>query len=288
MSPPRAVLALTGVGLWLCASPAAAAPCGRPDVDFAFPPDQSSNVPGNAQLSAHYASPALYDDEPVILTGPMGQELSASVFYDDAQSLLQVSPEQPLEAGFHQVVWPGLRSVSSGGLGRGSTIGFFVDNAIDTTPPRFAGLGSIGWDLSRDRDPCIDGLEDRFVFHLELGEVDDDSGRELLRALVFETAAPADAERNEPSQVAPRPIPASGKLTLRRPAHRAGKTCFAAVVQDLLGGVSGGGEVEVCAETERPPFFEGCAIGGAVGAGAPRDRAWAFAIGALALLLLRR
>jgi hypothetical protein len=289
MSPPRAIVTqLAGVGLLLCASVATAAPCGRPDVDFAFPPDDASNVPGNAQLSAHYASPALYDDEPVTLTGPTGDELSVSVLYDEAQSMLRVSPEEPLVAGFHQVAWPGLRSVSRGGVGRGSTIGFFVDDAVDTMPPRFSGLQSIDWDLSRDRDPCLDGLSDRFVFELELGEVDDDGGLELLSVLVFETVDPAEPERNEPSQVALRPVPASGKLELRRPAQRAGKTCFAAVVQDLLGGVSGGGEVEVCTKTRRPPFFEGCAVGGAVGANSTVVRAWVFATCALGLLLLRR
>jgi hypothetical protein len=288
MSSPRATAALAGLGIWLCTSLAAAAPCGRPDVDFAFPPDDASNVPGNARLSAHYASPALYDDEPVTLTGPMGDELGVSVLYDDAQSMLRVSPHQPLEAGFHQVVWPGLRSVSSGGVGRGSTIGFFVDNAVDTMPPRFSGLESIDWDLSRDRDPCLDGLEDRFVFDLELGEVDDDGGRELLSVLVFETVDPAEPERSEPRQVALRPVPASGKLELRRPAQRAGRTCFAAVVQDLLGAVSGGGEVEVCTQTKRPPFFDGCAVRRAIGADPTRDRTWAFATSLLGLLLLRR
>lgn len=283
MSPRIAVA--VAVGLLLGAGTAAAAPCGRPDVDFAFPPDDASNVPGNAQLSAHYAYPALYDDEPVTLTGPMGDELGVSVMYDEAQSLLRVSPEQALEAGFHQVVWPALRSVSSGGVGRGRTVGFFVDNSIDAKPPRFAGLSSIDWDLSRDRDPCLDGLEDRFVFDLTLGDVDDDAGRELLSVLVFETVDPAEPERVEPSQVAFRPIRDDGKLEVRRPAKRAGRTCFAAVVQDLLGNVSGGGEVEVCAKTKRPPFFDGCAV---AARGPGGFGPWLIAGCALSWLLLRR
>ena len=286
----RAVAGLICLNLLSVAQGALAAPCGRPDVDFALPPDDASNVPGNAQLIAHYASPALYDDEPVSLTDGMGNDVEAQVSYDEADSMLRVSPSSPLQAGFHQVVWPGLRSVSSGGVGRGSTIGFFVDDSIDAALPRFQGLSKLDWDLSRDRDPCLDRLEDRFVFDLELGEADDDGGRELLTVLVFQTEDPAASDA-QPTKVALRALPENGKLEVRRPAKKAGKTCFAAVVQDLLGNVSGGGEVEVCAKTKRPPFFDGCAVS-AVNQGtvAPHDaRPWVgLAAFALGLGLLRR
>jgi hypothetical protein len=282
---PRAVAGWAAGFLIFAAPSAQGAPCGRPDVDFAFPPNDASNVPQNAQLSAHYGSPALYDDEPVQLKGPSGDQLGVSVVYDDAQSMLRASPDQPLQNGFNEVVWPALRSVSSGGVGRGSTIGFVVDDSIDASPPRFAGLSGISWDLSRDRDPCLDRLEDRFVFELELGDVDDDAGRELLSALVFQTVDPANADA-EPSQVALRAVPASGKLEVRRPAKKAGRTCFAAVVQDLLGNVSGGGEVEVCTQTKRPPFFDGCALG--TPGARSTSTSWAWAAGALLWALARR
>ncbi len=285
MSRPRVrfVAGLASVALLCLSGAAGAIPCGRPDVDLTFPPNESVNVPANAQLAAHYAAPALYDDEAVSLLDPDGKELPAVVSYDDAESMMRLSPTAPLGAGLHKVVWPGLRSVSSGGVGRGSTVSFVVDNAIDAAPPRFAGLSHINWDLSRDRDPCLDRLEDRFVFELELGETDDDSGRELLSVLVFQTVDPMAPEQTEPSKVALRAV--SSKLEVRRPANKAGKTCFAAVVQDLLGNVSGGGEVEVCAKTKRPPFFDGCAVRSA---GAGSDWATATYLGAcLALVLFR-
>jgi hypothetical protein len=169
-------------------------------------------------------------------------------------------PDAPLLDGAHRVVWPGLRGVGPGaGVGRGSTIDFVV-SGTDATPPRFDGLTGIEWDLARDRDPCLDRLEDRFVFRLKLGAASDDAGASLLSVLVFETRDPAAPDQAEPSRVALRPYPAKGMLELRRPADAAGKTCFAAVTQDLVGSVSGGGEREVCIATKEPPFFEGCGV----------------------------
>jgi len=270
--------------LLLISTTAQAAPCGRPDVDLTFPPSDATNVPSDAQLSAHYGSPALYDDEPVSLTDSESNELAITVSYDDADSMLRVRPEQPLAAGFHQLVWPGLRSVSSGGVGRGSTTSFFVQDGADAGPPTFTGLSKVEWDLSRDSDPCLDRLEDRFVFDLELGRASDDSGTELLQLLVFETVDPASPEQTEPSKVALRALPEDGKVEVRRPARKAGKTCFAAVVQDLVGNVSGGGEVEVCAKTKRPPFFDGCSLSRSAESAAPTSgQGWLWLLLALAL-----
>lgn len=251
-----------GCALWLLLAPQAAlgAPCGRPDVDLTFPPHDATRVPSNAQLSAHYASPALYDDEPVTLTDADGNEIPIAVSYDDAESTLRASPEQPLSSGFHELVWPALRSVSSGGVGRGSTTTFFVTDTPDSGLPTFQGLTEVEWDLSRDSDPCLDNLQDRFVFDLKLGDASDEAGSELLSVLVFETLDPASPDQTEPSKVALRALPENGRLEVRRPARKAGKTCFAAVVQDLVGNVSGGGEVEVCTKTKRPPFFDGCTL----------------------------
>jgi hypothetical protein len=262
---------------------ALAAPCGRPDIDFTFPPSDATAVPPNAILSAHYGSPALYDDEPATLVDGSGSDVAIQLAWDEADSMLRATPALPLAPGFHELSWPGLRGLSGAGVGRGRTTGFFVQSEPDAAPPFFQGLVGIDWDLSRDRDPCLDRLEDRFVFELELGETRDDAGAELLSVQVFETRDPASKDA-EPARVALRAMPEGGKLELRRPANKGGKTCFAAIVQDLLGNVSGGGEREVCIETQKPPFFDGCSV-------APRARSasagWLLGL-ALALGVVRR
>src|SRR5262249_34847894 len=124
--------------------------------------------------------------------------------------------------------------------------------------PSFAGLSGIEWDLSRDKDPCTDRLEDRFVFKVKLGAATDDAGADLFALSVFETADPRAGAGRPPSRVAYRAWPEKGELELRRPANQAGQTCFAAITQDMVGSVSGGGDREVCVKTKKPPFFDGC------------------------------
>lgn len=286
MSPLRtcAVAALAACALLAGASSVQAAPCGRPDVDYTFPPNDATSVPPNALLSAHYAAPALYDDEQVSLVDAAGTELAVSVAYDGADAMLRVTPAVPLDPGYHELVWPGLRGLSGAGVGRGKTTSFFVQNAVDQAPPTFQGLTGIDWDLSRDRDPCLDKLEDRFKFELSLGAASDDSGVELLAVQIFETREPG-SDSDEPTRVALRAFPEQGKLEVRRAADNSGKTCFAAVLQDLLGNVSGGGEKEVCIKTKKPPFFDGCSVASA--AGSSPSRAGLFWLLA-ALMLLRR
>jgi hypothetical protein len=240
-------------------------------------------VPPNALLSAHYSSPAFYDDEQVSLVDAGGNELGVSIAYDEADSMLRVTPTVPLDAGYHELTWPGLRSLTGAGVGRGKTTSFFVQTAVDRTPPTFQGLTGIDWDLSRDRDPCLDKLDDRFKFELSLGAAGDDSGVELLAVQIFETRHPA-SNSEEPERVALRAFPEHGKLEVRRPADKAGKTCFAAVLQDLLGNVSGGGEKEVCVETKKPPFFDGCSVVSAGGGSSSAGLLWLMA----ALALIRR
>jgi hypothetical protein len=288
-SSPR-TLALLAVLAWLPLSrPVQAAPCGRPDVDLTFPPDGATGVPTNATLAAHYGSPALYDDEPVSLRDATGNDIAVTLAYDAADSMLRATPDQPLTSGHFELVWPALRGVSSsGGLGRGSTLGFVVNDATDATPPTFAGLSDIEWDLARDRDPCLDRLDDRFVFKLRVGQASDDSGSALLSLLVFETQDPSDPAQSEPSRVGVRAWPEDGLLEVRRPAKKAGQTCFAAIATDLVGSVSGGGEREVCVKTQKPPFFDGCAVARA-GAGPTESAALRGAwLALLGLALLRR
>jgi hypothetical protein len=267
---PR-VPALVGLMVFSWATSARAAPCGRPDVDATFPPNDAAGVPPNAQLVAHYGSPAIYANEPVSLLDPSGSEVDAAVTYDDADSMLRVAPARTLAEGRHVLDWPGLRGVNgSGGVGRGLKISFTVQSALDVTPPAFAGLSGIDWDLSRERDPCLDRLDDRFVFQLQVGPASDDSGAGLLSLLAFQTLDPISPEQSEPTRVGVYPWPSDGVLEVRRPATESGKTCFAAVAQDLVGSVSGGGEREVCVKTKKPPFFEGCVVATVPGGPAPQ------------------
>ena len=241
----RASLPAAAAGLALClfVTGAKAAPCGRPDVDLTFPPNGATSVPNNALFAAHYASPALYNDEAVTLTDAAGNDVPLTVAYDDAESTLHATPEQPLGDGSHQLAWPSLRGVSGGGLGRDRTISFFVQNTTDATPPSFAGLVDLDWDLARDRDPCLDRLDDRFVFRLKVGAASDDAGADLLALQLFQTQDPLAPDQTGPTKVGVRAWPQTGgSVEVRRPAGKAGKTCFAAVAQDLLGNVSGGGE----------------------------------------------
>lgn len=260
-----------------------AAPCGRADIDVTFPPNEATGVPGNAMLSAHYAAPADYRDEAVTLTDPDGNEVPTTGSYDEADGLLRATPDQPLAAGTHKVVWPGLRGVNGASSGPDVTVTFDVGPSTDAAPPSFAGLVSADWDLARDRDPCTDRLDDRFVFKLQVGTASDDGGAALLSMLVFQTKDPLNPEQVEPSRVAVRAYPGDhATLEVRRPANKAGQTCFAAIAQDLVGSVSGGGEREVCVKTKKPPFFDGCSVRAGAGADAAAGGWLAFVAALLA------
>jgi hypothetical protein len=281
----RHTAAFLGLALFSLGRVVLAAPCGRPDIDSTFPPDGAVGVPKNATLAAHYASPAVYDAEPATVTAPDGSLVESTIAYDAADSLLRVTPNTSLSEGQHQLTWPGLRGVG-GSVGRGRSISFTVGTGSDSTGPSFEGLLGIDWDLSRERDVCTDKLDDRFVFRLEAGAADDDAPSGLLSLLVFETRDPAADAASGPTQVARRAYPGdSGVIELRRPADAAGKTCFAAVVQDLLGNVSGGGERQVCVKTKQPPFFDGCSL---VGPRRPSSRGAAWGLCLLGIGLLRR
>jgi len=237
-----------------------AAPCGRADVDVTFPPDGARAVPSTAVLSAHYGAPAVYQDQSVTLTDQTGAEVSTSTTFSSAESLLSATPDAPLSEGNYTLEWPALRGVSSTSVGLGKKIHFAVGATTDDAPPIFEGVTGISWDLSRDRDPCTDREHDRFVFRLDLGSASDDAGTELLAMHVFQTKDPLVSGDSSPSDVALTAWPSDGKISVRRPTSKAGKTCFAAIAQDLAGHVSGGGEREVCVETQKPPFFDGCSL----------------------------
>jgi MYXO-CTERM domain-containing protein len=255
---------------------ALAEPCGVPDVDATYPPNRAPNVPANAVLAAHYGAPPDYAGEAVTLTHSDGTTFELSTTFVEAEGLLRAAPLLPLVPGDYTASFPRLRG-SSTGTGRGREISFFVGGAFDAAPPVFEGLRSVTWDLSREKDPCTDTLEDRYVFDFELGLATDDSDPSLLAVLVFETERPSSGPATLPKAVGIYPFPIDGKLRVHRPPRKAGKSCFAAVTRDMAGFVSAGGNAEVCEETIEPPWFEGCSV-----APAPRGNGAAW----LALLLL--
>lgn len=256
---PRFALAACASAAVLVALPARSEPCGVPDVDATYPPDGAAGVPPNARLSAHYSSPADYAGEPVTLTASTHGEQALDVTYDEAEGLLRAVPFAALPVDSYRLAWPSLRGASSGS-GRSKEIGFTVGGPDDVSPPAFAGLLSLSWDLSRDTDPCTDELEDRYLFDFELGQAEDDVSTNLLSVVLFETEDPQYGASSTPKQLGIYPFPANAKLHVARSASHAGKTCFAAVTRDLADHVSGGGNVEVCQETIESPWFEGCSV----------------------------
>jgi hypothetical protein len=261
----RALLALSGS---LVSLSARGAPCGVPEVDSTFPRANALGVPSNATLAAHYGAPAEYDGEPVTLTASNGAVVPLDIGHDEAEGLLRATPRQPLVAGSYTIVWPALRGPATGS-GRSKEVDFSVTAALDLTPPAFDGLRSVTWDLAREKDPCTDALEDRYVFDFELGTASDDAGSSHLAVLVFETEHPRSGPSTPPKQIGIYALPDDGVLHVPRSARRSGKSCFAAVTRDLVGFVSAGGSEEVCAETIEPPWFEGCSVTrGRSGAGA--------------------
>jgi MYXO-CTERM domain-containing protein len=278
LSRARALLALAGL---LVSERAWSAPCGIPDVDATYPRANALRVPSNAVLAAHYGAPAEYDGEVVTLTASNGLQIGLDVSYDQAEGLLRATPLSLLVAGSYTLVWPSLRGPATG-AGRSRTIDFSVAAAVDQAPPSFAGLGSVTWDLVRERDQCTDAIEDRYVFDFELGAASDDQDPGHLAVLVFETEHPRSGPSTPPEQLGIYPMPEDGKLRVKRPARRSGKSCFAAVTRDLVGFVSAGGNAEVCAETIEPPWFEGCSVAGG------SSRSGSGALGLLGLFWLVR
>ncbi len=262
---PRATLVALASAAASIALPAWGAPCGVPDIDATYPPDGAAMVPRNARLSAHYAAPAAYAGEPVTLTSPTLGEQPVDVTYDEAEGLLRAVPLLPLSAGSYRLAWPSLRG-SATGSGRSKEIGFSVGSSDDLESPRFSGLAGASWDLSRDRDPCTDELEDRYLFDFELGHAQDDASPSLLAVLLFETEHPSPGQSGPPKQIGIYPFPEDGKLRIARSTTHAGRTCFAAVTRDLVDWVSGGGNVEVCEETIESPWFDGCSVSRRAGA----------------------
>jgi hypothetical protein len=260
-------------------------PCGRPDFLEAIPPDEATEVPLNATLSALYTSSAQYLDEPVTLEQVGGETLTLTATFNQNEGILTVTPPAPLQSqAQYRVTWPRLRGLTVASLGQGAEVEFSTGSITDLQPPKFDGLSGISWDLKRENDVCTDSLEERFVFDLALGAIEDDGGLKSLTLVVFQTTG-SGIVPGTPEPVLVTHVPELGKSVQveRSVRDTTGRVCFAAVVRDSRMSASGGANKEVCVKTAKPPFFYGCSTGrGSSGVG------WVLFTAAIGLGLTRR
>ena len=265
MSGPRAAFVRRAFG-FVCAlglvgaAPARATTCARPDVLDAVPPDGAADVPPNASLFAHYDASAEYGGEDVVLTPPEGVAEVVKVTWDGTQGLLTFAPEAPLAPGSYTLAWPSLRGLNSAALGKGAVVHFTVATTDDVTPPDFAGLTGVTWDLERETNDCTDSLENRFVFTLALAPADDDGGRDGLTLVVFQSSGSGVDGASIPVLSTAMPAAGTGVTVKLAVGDATGHVCFAALARDLTGKVSSSGAQTVCVDTTAPPFFRGCAV----------------------------
>lgn len=255
----------------LSSSVAAAEPCNRPDLKDTMPPNAALGVPTNAALHARYATSAEYLDEEIVLervaTGESETFSGSQVSWVSVEGVLSITPSTPLASSeLYRVRWPGLRGIATASRGRGKDIEFETGATEDVELPVFDGISGLEWDVERETDPCTDAQEERYVFDVEVPDASDDGGRESLTLLVFQTRGP-DVDPKSPRPVLVSRLPAAGKTVRVSQTidDGVGEVCFAGVVRDLTGKVSGGGNRERCVETVEPPFFYGCAIGRTAG-----------------------
>jgi hypothetical protein len=241
--------------------PANAQTCGAPDLLAALPPDGATGVPIGAPLHALYAAAAIYQNEPVLLDLPDGTQQALVGEFDPAEGQLTLVPPDTFVAlTAYTVHWPELRGTTSGGKGRAMTVTFTTGEVPDATPPSFAGATALLWDWTRESDDCTDNIEDRLTFSLSLADASDDGGRESLTLVLSQTQGPLLGA--SPRQVFLGALPPPGKPARLSMAvdSAVGRICFVALVRDLTGKISSGGDNEVCVRTTRPPFFNGCAL----------------------------
>ncbi len=258
------MLALAGA-LCVCV-PAWAAPCGKPDLLYALPPDNAENVPTDATPSAIYAHTADYLGEDVSLERADGSQVPAKVDFDSAEGILTLAPDAPLQpGGKYTAHWPRLRGFSTASKGTGRDVTFTVGQGPDSSAPSFDGVTGVNWDVQRERDSCTDSVEERFVFDLDLAPASDDSGRDALALVVFQTSGPGV---NAPEPVEVRAIPSGNSVRVTRTVDQAtGHICFAALVRDLTGKTSASASRTACVDAIKPPFFYGCRVAGGTDAG---------------------
>jgi hypothetical protein len=240
----------------------ARAQCNRPDLRHAIPADGVTGVPTNGLLRAAYATTAEWINEEVVLhRSDDATPLPGTINFSKAEGLLAFQPDQPLDPGTEYVIeWPKLRGLNTASLGRGKTVTFRTGEGEDVEPPSFEGLIELDWDVAVDEDDCTDTHEDRFVFDLTLGQVSDDSGRDLLALVIHQTAGPL-LNPDGPEQLTLRALPPPGEKVrvVQTISKGEGRVCFAATVRDSLENARSGQSVQ-CTETVEPPFFDGCAL----------------------------
>lgn len=259
---PLTIAALALVATASSSGAARAAPCGRPDLLEAMPPEAATAVPTDAKLHAHYAPGTEYLGEAISLEHVGHEAASLTGTFDEAEEMLTVAPPNGLVAGDDYVVhWPALRGLTTASLGRGADVRFTAGDGPDEGPPAFAGLVGLEWDLDRSKDTCTDSLENRYAFDLALAPADDDGGGGSLTLLLFQTKGPTIAA-GSPEQVLVTSMPTGGTVRVSRaPDDTTGDVCFAAIARDLVGNVSASGSREVCTTTVAMPFFAGCSVG---------------------------
>jgi len=247
----------------------ARAACQGADVIDTIPPDGAISIPTNTPLLATYELGAFHNGEQVIVTRFGGQpERLAATFSSAVRTLSARLPSGAFEANAqYSVEWPALSTADDEPrVGKGAFVTFTVGAGPDMSAPSFEGLTAVRWDFEREYDSCSDTESERYVFDLRLSKPDFSGGVELLTVLAFQTEGPT-LKRSETGLPVPEPIFTgryTGKdwLRVKRPiADGAGRVCFSAIVQAPSGFVSGGAEREVCTETARPPFFDGCQLG---------------------------
>lgn len=278
----RALSALWVAGVLALGTRSLAAPCNRPDLQDAVPPDGAVGVPTNASLSAIYVTSAEYLGEEIPLKRvSTGEVQTLQGTWVPVEGVLSVTPEAPLEPGeLYEISWPRLRGVATATLGQGRDVTLQVGSGEDTELPVFDGVTGVEWDVAREKDPCTDATEERYIFDIEVPDAIDDGGRDSLTLLVFQTRG-RDVAPGAPEPVLVRRLPPpGGTLRVTKTIDDAvGEVCFAALVRDSTGKVSGGGNREQCVETVEPPFFYGCAV-------QPRRSGSGSWLAALALMLL--
>lgn len=266
------------------------AQCGRPDLESTLPRDGAVGVPSNAQLTAAYASTAEYDDENVELEVEGAETYSLLGDFDASEGILSITPPEPLREVQYTATWPRLRGLGTASRGGGATVTFMGSDLVDTENPQFDGLTDVRWDIKRANDDCTDDVEERVILELELGAANDDSGRENLNLIVFQTRGP-NIDPELPEQILLTPFPSSNTLKLARTVNDSkGTVCFAAIARDLTGRISASGDAEVCTKTVAPPFFEGCSLteGAKPASGGVPLSAWLFGLSAMVWAWRRR
>jgi len=288
VKPTTAAVTLALAAVAVTAAPAArAAQCGKPDLVDMVPPDGATGVPLNAALGAHYAASAEYLGEAVVLVHPDMSTESLGANWDPTEQFLSVTPGAPLEpGGSYTIMWPALRGLNAAAPGVGGMATFTAGTTDDVSPPTFAGVQGVTWDLERASDDCVDGLVERFLFDIDLGVASDDGGTSGLTLLLYQTDGP---------QVMGTPVPLPGRAwpqDSKTDAHvqvrlatdvAVGEICFAGIVRDSIGQFSQNNNVKACVHTTAPPFFNGCSV-----AGSGRGASSLFASLALLAAAMRR